>query len=252
MIKIPYKIYSNCVFVHGYKNSTLCDLYRLRYKSMPIDLAKIIESLNGVSPLEYSKLVNSEILEFESFLYQLEKENYIHFIPTTFNFQWPSWEPKYCHSGCISSAILNIKNTSNYSIVAAIKKMAAIGCESINIIIQNDFNFEQLILLINEGGLNTSINNIEIYSKSNIYISDNIIKLLKTNKRYSNFYFSEIENPERISELPLYNFYRNLEFTEMIDLVEFRVNPLIYNESLKYNTYYHEKLIINENGEFFI
>ncbi|MDG1849335.1 MAG: hypothetical protein P8I82_02430 [Flavobacteriales bacterium] len=245
-----YKIHSNCVFVHGYKKSTFCDLFRLRYKSMPSHLAKILESLDGVPISGYSKLLNnSEVTDFLAFLSQLEKEDYIQFTSINLKPQWGKWDDRFHYPGQISCAILNIENTSNYDIVNTLKKISSIGCESVSIIIKNNINYKELITLVNKGSLHSSINIIDTYIDSEIYISKSIIQLLRANKRYSNLYFSKIKNPKILNKIPLYNIYQNFQITNSINPDDFKVNPLLYNESLKYNTYYHKKLILNIHGE---
>ena len=147
---------------------------------------------------------------------------------------------------------MKIQDMTSYNIANAIHTCSLLGCTAIAIIVGKNVSFEELIDSINIGSSKTTISGIDIYMNYDVYISDKVVEIIKQNRRFTNFYFRDVKNPEILTHLRLYNFYKKIEFTDMISKDDFRVNPDIYNESLKYNNYFNKKILINANGEIFI
>ncbi len=240
MIAIKYNyfhLFSDCLAVKGYKQTTLTDYNMNNYIFIPNELTDIIIKLNKSDIKTVKAKFNNEFdTEIDMFCENLIKKKIAFYSHTRLNF--PSLNKVWAAPYKITNTLIELDSKINY------ETLPCLVTDCLGIIIKEYcHNTIKVINLITEKVKNNTFQ-IFIYCKtdevnlkliSNTFTKLSHIHILNTNK-------NNIKNINGV--VIVYSKNNNT-----INKDDFIINIPLFTESQKHNTYFNRKLYIGTNGE---
>jgi len=248
-----FYIYEDCRFVKGYNRSIIYDLGKETFFYIPNILYDIMVKFNGEKISEIFKYYAYEnkkyIVEYLSFLF----ENNIAFTSKVNNINiFSSLNLDFETASIFSNAIIEIDKKTNYS--KLFNELENLGCNHILLISFSKLTIIQIekIIKLCDSSAFKSIEIITSYFQDFTVLENMFDKyprvksiiLHSTPKK--NKSKKDIKEDKNITFL-LEN-YTKLADLSKISINNFRVNLPLYTESLKFNTFFNKKIIIDSRG----
>lgn len=246
-------LFSNCKIVKGYKMSMIYDLHLSRFVHLANDLADILIKNNF--SIDFSKI--NEIEDYKVLLKEfcdsLEKSDFGFFYSNPEEF--PILSEYYEPNTELTNAIIFVNENNNYSLI--IQNLCDLGCTTLSLVLKEYSIILQTIYDIIQLAHKRGIEYIEVYIPFPIeesYLIESVKKWIKINETvrrivvYNSLWDKEIELIEK-DYIAFIQFIKKMPFK-----IEDRFNPQGYfainiptfTESVKHNTYFNQKIFINE------
>jgi SPASM domain peptide maturase of grasp-with-spasm system len=223
--------------VNGYQRAVICDLIREELFLIPKRLAAIIkDKIFDISDIPNDlSLLFSELMENDMFTKGTKKE--------LANF--PVMSKKWDYPAQISNMILFYSAKQNYK--KLVQVLEEVGCKYIQIVFFRDIKVNKLNDVLNHF-IESRLSNIEL-----VFSKDPCIKwqsVLKNHSRVTSVTIFESENTNNPNwNLIYYNKKLSFEEKSKISISSLIVNTQLYTESIKFNTFYNRKVIIDGKGK---
>lgn len=253
-----YKLFSHIIPVLGYKKGLVCDLYRERMYSLPVDLISIItqNSVIGINDLVkiYGEDNEDTIKEYVDFLIQKEL---VHSVDDKIVNNFPPLSLEWDSPSLITNAIIEVGNKTTMSFIDnALKELQLMGCKALGLVldnislelaypiisyIDNQYNF------IIELSLDYKYNVSEEFVINKVSVFNKVVKVIVNGSGY-----------EKIVQSTKYN-YLTFQWTKTlpkeatctaISENSFRVNMQYFFEAQNHNTCLNRKICIDSKGDF--
>jgi SPASM domain peptide maturase of grasp-with-spasm system len=248
-----FKLYPSSILVKGFGRSTICDIHKNRYFTIPNQLYEIL-NFNEKNTIKVGKLFEIYIQEKEGLKKYIkffinEKYGFYTNVPKNF----PKFSMEWDYPSRISNSVLDFNNFSDYLNDNFIKDIINTGCTTFQLRF-----FEPITVII----INRTID--IIHKKTEI---SNIEIVMPYNTRFENLIHSKF----KISRLYMYNSpFDRINFDKKnICLVEYLKNGITdesscgkitencfncnidnFTESQNFNSCLNRKIGVTKNGEY--
>lgn len=248
-----FKLYATSFLVKGYKKSTICDLQKQRFISIPNLLYEILY-FNQHNYIHFDNLIikyNNEKEGLQKFIDYLIKFKYGFFTNTPRVF--PPLELQWDYPGNITNSILDFDINTSYNYKKIINNITKEGCVTFQLRFYESVHFEFINTILELINSNPVVENIEVIMP------------------FHGSYKSIIQTYFKVTNLVLYNakIKRSIYDEKNICAVIFskeslfperdcgKINPTCFScnisavtENLKYNSCLNRKISIDRNGKF--
>ncbi len=242
---MEYLLASNCFITKGHSRSLLIDLQRYKQYIVSTELGEILNKrfiIKEEFPKKYNAIMG-HLIE-EDILLEVEAHDKELFTPIDTSFDVPSF---------INDAIIDV-DTVLPDFKEIIKQLLPLLCRHIEIRFFSILEIDTIVTLLDEVE-NTTIESIDVYLPYASFkkYENEFLQIIKTNIRLRLLYIhSSPKNALIVQKDRLLFTSQEINSEKHCGVVSkflFSVNPLIYFESLKYNTCLNRKLAIDVNGE---
>ena len=253
-LNIPFKIFSGCKVVTGFRRSIIYDLNRYEYHFIPNDLAEILLNLEGNTITEISALYDlSERDIIDSYFNFLIENELIFFIPKKSFTSFPEIENDWFYPGLISNTVIEDDGRHNWNVI--LRNLSDVQCRNIQIRFSTTENFVKFVDFFKKLDDN-NLTSIEIFlpytsdiNKENIdiYFKDFplITRYYVYNAPHSELYYSG----SSIS-IAIYTnrILEDIKLPAKVTLESFSPEVYQFIEAQSHNLYYNKKTCIDKNG----
>jgi SPASM domain peptide maturase of grasp-with-spasm system len=243
-------LFSNCIPVKGYKQSTICDLQRNKFEHLPNDLIDFL-IISEKKPLkkiykESCKENLQTIMDYVEFIVSnefgflgtlSEKGKFI-----SLNLEWD-------YPAIILNSIIEVNKNTYVYFDKIINFLEKLGCEHILLKLSEEIKYNELQKILLK--LNVSIiNSIRIILFFDVKIPVQIYeKLIDENKRIDVLFIQIPKDNKNIKTKHTKLRFFNSNHSIFPKYSFFSVNISMFTESQKHHTYFNRKLYIGTNGE---
>jgi hypothetical protein len=246
---MKYILYPNCKIIFGHRRAIIYDIYRLRYKILPLELANIIivNQKKNVEKLGFSKK-NLEI--FTGFIKTLHKDDYVFlynnekqnlFTDIRLDFETPE---------NISTVVIKLSKLHLNNFKRLISILENSNVKNLHLICEIPLTNE-ILKLISDETKKSQIEYIEISYSEKIGIDSAFVSILNMNSRISNIYVPNVFyklNVKKPKWCAIVLYKSNAFLNSMHKKKSLRVNKSVFCESQNFNTFFNKKIFINESG----
>lgn len=246
---MKYIFYPNCKIVFGHRRAIIYDLFRLRYKILPLELANIINEYQKkeIEQIDFSKedfeVFNSFINELckDDYVFMYEDEKYNLFADLSLNFESPE---------NITSVIVKFSEVHLKNIKELISILENSNVKNLHLICEMPLD-NVILKIISDETKNTQLEYIEISSKEKATVNSAFVTILNKNSRISNIFASNVIYNKGVKKpkwCSVVSYKSQIFLNSMRKKKAFRVNKSLYCESQKFNTFFNKKVFIDEFG----
>lgn len=251
-----FKLFSDCIPVKGIIRSIIYDLTRKKYYFIPNDLLLILEKFDGLKlDAIYKKYPKSDHSVIDEYFDFLNENQLIFHVDSSISNLFPpinlNWETPSYFTNCI----INVESDSAFDYKCIIQSLDKVNCRAIMVFSFNklDFNIYEKILESLEGSRVSSLEFVIAFDRKT-YIK--FLQKIEVLKRVKSIIFHGLRETEKnkfpSSRSRIFCISRKLKSVEDLNSISqefFTVDRSLFIESIKYNTYYNKKLLIDKNGE---
>ncbi len=254
-IEYTFKLYGNCLFCKGFKNTIILDLQFSRYMNVPNDLAEVVGLNNKFIRDNYSESDQNIILDFFNTLclhgfgfYTREGDNF------------PEISLKWDSPSILNHCILYYDiGEPKYSLTDLINNLSNLNCKHALFYGTGVFNEDDIFKTLNVFNNTSFTSIILVINASNLVTIKGIIKNVCSNfPIVEEIIFSEYINASNLESTYTYKgliirhtkiginqFHKACGY---ISDSNFTINIQTYTESLQYNSCLNGKIVIDLDG----
>lgn len=243
-----FKLYPYFIPIWGKKQSILVNILKGEYFNIPNSLFEILKDTNERIKVEEfsSKIKKSNSVDVENILKYLVQEG-VGLFTSDFNLV-KNLDFEFNSPYIINNAIIEIDDLKTYSLTSLLKDLHEINCQNIEIRINDNLVFNEIIYILSEFA-NSIFRSIQLICFSKEHIMNNSLNLIETNRKISKVLIFDSKNTEiKKSKSHHKAIYISEIYKEKLDDVDFIINPFYFFESHHYNASFNQKLSIDKNG----
>lgn len=251
------KLFANCLIVFGAKNALICDLQKNESELIPIEIGKVLQSLNSKISIEDILLnYNSDdIVVITDYInYVIEKGYGFYCESEDFNL-FPNLNTKYETPYKITNAIIE-RNSKNINEIGHIlEELENLNCQYISIVFYHELSKENFNDIFNQF-YNRKLKSFDIVSKWSEHITKNFFKSIPDNIQLSHLSFFGM--PAELNDYKIggFNFsiffstenVKNFSHCGKVNIQSFNTNLPKVLEAVNFNSCLYKKISIDING----
>ncbi|WP_343662329.1 grasp-with-spasm system SPASM domain peptide maturase [Chryseobacterium mucoviscidosis] len=251
------KLFANCLIVLGIKNAVICDLQKNESELIPIEIGKVLQSLNAKTSLE-------DILANYNDEEASVVNEYIHYIiGMGFGFYcdladfdlFPNLEKKYEVPYKITNAIIERSRENIVELGRIVDELESLDCQHISVVFYDELSQRNFIDILDQFH-KRKLKSFDIVSKWSLEIDKSFLKTAPDNIQLSHLSFFGVPTEFMNHAFDDFNFgvffskknITNFSHCGRVNAQSFNTNLPKVLEAINFNSCLYKKITIDLNG----
>lgn len=251
------KLFANCLVVLGVKNAIICDLQKNKSELIPIEIGKVLQSLNAKTSLKnilanYSNKEAAVVNEYISYIVEMGFGFYCDLADFDL---FPNLNKKYEVPYKITNAIIERSRKNIVELGRIVDELESLDCQHISIIFYNELSQRNFIDIIDQFH-KRKLKSFDIVSKWSFEIGKSFLMTAPDNIQLSHLSFYGVPTEFMNDKFDDFNFevifsnenIINFSHCGKVNIQSFNTNLPKVLEAINYNSCLYKKISIDING----